>query len=303
MSHYRAISFGDEQYTFDNQVQLHLLAIKRVGTDIESTIQHKLSFMIHNRSLHKTVSKNIWLVCLSAVLMAFAVSFDAIAQGNVKKILIDVAHGQKFWNDPNDMKGMEADFIQRVKYMTGEITKNAESVNAGIGYIKGKIKPADLEKCDILFIHIPSAKYDADEVRVINEYLKKGGSLFLAMDADYWSTLEQTGVNEIVAPSGITFAADSPDTLSGGYTKRSEITDKKLKVTFHGGRIVNGGTPFCYTNQSEAHPFGTYAKLANGGKIVAMGDGMASLYMTSWRDVNDYQCSEFMHEVFAWLID
>jgi hypothetical protein len=227
---------------------------------------------------------------------------NATGQKNSKKILIDVAHGQKFWNDPNDMKGMDPNFVQRVKYMTGEITKSAASVNADIGYIKSKIKPADLETCDLLFIHIPSSKYDAEEARAIGEYLKKGGALFLAMDADYWSTLDQTGVNGIVSPAGITFEGDNPDTLSGGYTKPTKITDKKLKVTFHGGRIVKGGTPFCFTNQSETYPFGTFATLNSGGKIVAMGDGMVSLYMTSWKDVSDYQCSEFMHEVFAWLL-
>jgi hypothetical protein len=122
------------------------------------------------------------------------------------------------------------------------------------------------------------------------------------MDANYWSTLGQTGVNEIVSPVGIKFGEDCPDTLSGGYTKPSPITDKKLKVTYHGARIVNGGTPFCFGNQSETYPFGTFATVKNGGKVVAMGDGMVSLYMTSWKDVNDYQCSEFMHEVFAWLL-
>ena len=47
----------------------------------------------------------------------------------------------------------------------------------------------------------------------------------------------------------------------------------------------------------------TYKKLKNGGKIIVMGDGMVSLYMTSWDNVNDYQCSEFMHDVFKWLLN
>lgn len=218
------------------------------------------------------------------------------------RILIDVAHGQKFWNDPADMAGMDFKFIERVKYMTDQITQTATSVKAEVGYVKGKIKPADLATCDLLFIHIPSSKYDDDEVNAIKQYLQNGGALFLAMDANYWSTLEQTHVNDIISVSGITFGTDSPDTLSGGYTKPSLITDKKLKVTYHGGRIVKGGTPFCFNNQTEAYPFGTFTKLKNGGKIVVMGDGMVSLYMTSWKDVTDYQCQEFMQDVFAWLL-
>jgi hypothetical protein len=247
----------------------------------------------------KTIIKNICL-CLSVIYLASYTNKISAQASTVKHhLLIDVAHGQKFWNDPTAMTGMDPNFIQRVKYMTAEITKTATSVNADVGYIKNKIKPADLAKCDLLFIHLPSSKYDADEADAINQYVKNGGNLFLAMDANYWSTVEQTNINAIISPSGITFGTDSPDTLTGGYTKPSPITDKKLKVTYHGGRIVNGGTPFCYNN--DGNPFGTFASPGKG-KMVVMGDGMVSLYMTSWQGVNDYQCSEFMHEVFAWLL-
>lgn len=259
--------------------------------------------MIHQCLLVASPPKKISIKIYGIIGLLLAMfSTEVIAQGNSRKILIDVAHGQKFWNDPNDMKGMDPDFVERVKYMTREITKSAASVNADIGYLKAKIRPADLADCDLLFIHIPSSKYDKDEARVINDYLQKGGALFLAMDVDYWSTLDQTGINAIIAPSSITFGTDSPDTLSGGYTKPGLVTDKKMKVTFHGGRIVEGGTPFCFSNQSETYPFGTFTKVGNGGKIVVMGDGMVSLYMTSWKDVSDYQCSEFMHDVFSWLL-
>jgi hypothetical protein len=224
-----------------------------------------------------------------------------LAQTSSKKILIDIAHGQKFWNDPTAMAGSDANLVERIKYMTGQITKTAESVNGKVGYVKGKILPEQLATCDMLFIHLPSSKYDASEVAAIKDYLQKGGSLFLVMDVDYWSTLAQTNVNDIVSPYGITFANDSPDTLSGGFTKPGVITDNKLKVTYHGARLVKGGTPFCFNNQTQ-EPFGTFTQLKSGGKIVAMGDGMVSLYMTSWKDVDDYQCREFMHAVFAWLL-
>jgi len=247
----------------------------------------------------KTILKNIF-ICLSLVCIVSLPNRLLAQVGSAKHhVLIDVAHGQKFWNDPMAMKGMDPNFIERVKYMTTEITITAASVNADVGYIKNKIKPADLAKCDLLFIHLPSLKYDVDEAKAINQYVQNGGNLFLVMDVDYWSTLAQTNVNSIISPSGITFGTDSPDTLTGGYTKPSPITDKKLKVTYHGGRIVSGGTPFCYNN--DANPFGVFAT-SGKGKMVVMGDGMVSLYMTSWKGVNDYQCSEFMHDVFTWLL-
>jgi hypothetical protein len=220
-----------------------------------------------------------------------------------KLILMDIAHNQKFWNDPDNMKGKDPKQTERVHYMTNEIKKNASSLGAEIGYLKEKIKPDDLVKCDLLFIHIPSSKYEPEEIKAITQYIRKGGSLFLVMDEDYWSTLEQTNVNDLIKPFGIQYDNQSPDTLNGGYTKAGTITTKSLKITFSGGRIIKGGTPFCYSNQSERYPFGVYLPLENGGKIIVMGDGMTSLYMTSWKDVNNYQCSEFMNDVFNWLLN
>jgi hypothetical protein len=225
-----------------------------------------------------------------------------MGQAPSKKVLIDIAHGQRFWNDPNKMQGQDVNLVNRIKYMTEEIGKTAASVKREVGYVTGKIEPGQLAGCDILFIHLPSSQYAPDEVQAIKNYVNSGGSLFLVMDADFWSTLDQTNVNDIVTPYGITFKQNSPDTLTGGFTKPTAITDKKLKLTYHGARLVNGGTPFCFNNQSQ-EPFGTFTQLKNGGKIVAMGDGMLSLYMTSWKDVNDYQCQEFMQSVFAWLVE
>jgi hypothetical protein len=141
-----------------------------------------------NQSKMKTILKNI---CIGLSLVCF-VSFANKLLGQVASarhhVLIDVAHGQKFWNDPTAMPGMDPNFIERVKYMTAEITKTATSVNADVGYIKNKIKSTDLAKCDLLFIHLPSLKYEADEAKAINQYVQNGGNLFLVMDVDYWST-------------------------------------------------------------------------------------------------------------------
>ena len=235
------------------------------------------------------------------MLLLWAYTTPLIAQPPAKKVLIDISHGQRFWNDPNKMDGKDENLVKRIKYMTDEIVKTSTSVKREVGYVTGKIQSDQLATCDLLFIHLPSSKYAPDEIEAIKNYLQKGGSLFLVMDVDYWSTLEQTNVNDIVTPYGITFGNDSRDTLSGGYTKPGPLTGKKLKVTYHGARLVNGGTPFCFNNQSQ-EPFGTFIQLKNEGKIVAMGDGMASLYMTSWKDVNDYQCQELMQDIFAWLV-
>ncbi len=227
-----------------------------------------------------------------------------LAQTNTGKyhIYLDIAHGQRFWNDPQDMVAGAGQDLERVKYLTGQIETTAAAVGASVGYFKSKIKPVDLSDCDLLFIHIPSTSYHADEVNAIINYIRNGGALFLVMDADYWSTLKQTNVNQIISPFNIRFGANSADTLSGGFTKAGVLTSEALKVTYHGARTLSGGTPFTFNTQSQ-QPFGTYRDLKRGGKIAVMGDGMVSLYMTSWKDVKDYQCQEFMQAVFQWLLE
>lgn len=219
-----------------------------------------------------------------------------------KKIYMDLAHNQKFWNDPASMEDQADGQIERVKYMTDQLLKTANSFGAELLYLKEEIRPDHLTDCDLLFIHIPSSKYSPSEIKAIIQYLNNGGSLFLVMDEDYWSTLEDANVNEIIRSFDIQFGGLSPDTLTGGYTKAGVITKEALKISYHGGRIIKGGTPFCFNNQTEEYPFGTFTSLKNGGKIIVMGDGMVSLYTTSWQGVNDYQCSEFMHDVFQWLL-
>ena len=220
-----------------------------------------------------------------------------------KQVLVDIAHGQKFYNDPNGMKGQDSAMVQRVKYMTGEVSRNAAALNAEMRFQKGKISKEGLANCDLLFIHMPSSKYDAAEVQAIQQYLKKGGSMFIVMEVDYWSTLDQANVNDIVQPFGIVYKQDNPDgKSSGGYTEAGAVARKRFSIPYHGARTLEGGTPFCFSNQTKENPFGIYKNLDGGGKIIAMGDGMVSLYMTSWQGVNNYQCSEFMQDVFAWLL-
>ena len=232
-----------------------------------------------------------------------AVCANAQAPAPAKsRICMDVAHQQRFWHDPAEMAGMDAKVIERVKYMTGEFVKTATSVDARLSYLKKEVTPKDLEGCDLLFIHIPSAKYTSGEVSAISKYLASGGSLFLVMDQDMWSTLEQVNANDLIRPFGIQFGGESPDSLAGGHTKAGLVTDKSLKISYHGARTVTGGTPFCFNDRSDAHPFGTFMEVQNGGKVIVMGDGMVSLYMTSWEGVHDYQCQEFMQDAFRWLL-
>jgi hypothetical protein len=238
----------------------------------------------------------------SFLVFALLVAYWVDADGQKKTILVDVGHGQIFYSDPAEGKSNDLVNTERLKYMTGELSKSAEASNAKIAYQKSAITPDALAKADVLFIHVPSVKYTAEEVTAIQQFVGKGGSLFIVSEVDYWATLDKVNVNDILKPFGITFKGDHPDgNAVGGYSASTDVT-QKYKIPYHGARLVEGGTPFAYSDKSKENPFGVYKEVKGGGKIVAMGEGMVSLYMTSWQEVNDYQCAPFMGEVFGWLL-
>jgi hypothetical protein len=89
-------------------------------------------------------------------------------------------------------------------------------------------------------------------------------------------------------------------------------------VPFSGGRAVEGGTPFAFQLGKDgnlAQPFGAYKRLDNGGRIVVLGEGMASLFLGDPAGVrlsgvpNDpsgttywgKDSAIFMEEVLGWL--
>lgn len=243
----------------------------------------------------------------TAMLVTWALLYagTSLAQTSSAKqhIMVDVGHGQRFYSSPGTSTGNAVAPVERVNYMTGEIEKNASSLQAKVSYQKNALTTEGLAKSDVLFIHLPSAKFSAEEVKAVHQYLRKGGSLFLVMDVDYWSTLSQTNVNDLISPYGITYKNDNPDTeTNGGYAKSGPVASGQLSIPYHGARIVEGGTPFCFSKKTQDHPFGVYKELDGGGKIIVMGDGMASLYMKEWEGVT-YPCAEFMQRAFAWLLN
>lgn len=234
------------------------------------------------------------------VVLKICSSLGASAQQ--KKILVDVAHGQRFYSDPGDKVSTELVPTERLKYMTGELGKNAAAHNAEIRYLKTPITAEALSKTDLLFIHVPSKKYSAEECNAITDFLSKGGSLFIVIEEDYWATLAQVNANDIVEPLGITYSSNSPDRSSGGHSEPGKVTKNKYRIPYHGARAVDGGTPFAFSDDSARNPFGVFKELKGGGKVIAMGEGMVSLYMTSWQDISDYQCAPFMQDAIGWLL-
>ena len=183
------------------------------------------------------------------------------------------------------------------------IENTSASLNAQICFVNNQIEQEDLMDCKVLFIHVPTLKFEDEEVKSIISFVKNGGSLFLAMEEDYWTTLEETNVNDIIKPFGMQFGGLINDETIGGYSIVSELTPKSYKIPCQYGRIIKGGIPFCFSYASDKYSFGTYKKIDNGGKIVLMGDGMISLSLNSWEEVHDHQRNEFMISVLKWMLN
>lgn len=243
--------------------------------------------------------KSIFTFCAVSLLF---VCFGTKVLAQNRQILVDVGHGQKFYSDPADKLTSELVPTERLEYMVGELTKNAKSHNAEINYLKETITSEVLSKADLLFIHVPSIKYSEVECKAIHQFLENGGSLFIAVEEDYWATLEQVNANELVSPFGIKFSSNNPDQTVGGYSTPGTVTKKKYAIPFHGARLLDGGESFAFSDQSNPSSFAVFTEEKGGGKIIAMGEAMVSLYMTSWQDVNNYECAPFMQDVIGWLL-
>ncbi|MEL6974614.1 MAG: hypothetical protein AAGL29_04380 [Bacteroidota bacterium] len=239
---------------------------------------------------------------LVANLMAMFTIMSSWAQQEEKVVYMDLAHGQRMWNDPKQpVPNIGFSDSTRIQYMNEELSKTLKPYNAKVVFLKEDITYNELKKGHLLILHVPSLHYSRKEVKDIKKYVRKGGSLLMVMEADYWTDIDKTNVNEIIDGFGMQYGTQSKDTLFGGYTKKGDITSRKLKVVYELGRSIDGGEPFAFNSQTD-EAFGVYKELNNGGRLVVLGDAMASLYMTEWRGVAGYLCQEFMDGIYKWLL-
>ena len=147
--------------------------------------------------------------------------------------------------------------------------------------------------------------------------MKGGGSLLLVLDEERRQSLEKTGVNNIISPFGMKLTLDTEYLHNNGaVAKAGEINKADREVPFSGGRAVEGGTPFAFQLDKQGnpwHPFGSYRRLDTGGRIVVLGEGMASLFLGEpnavrlsgdQKNLTPYwgkDSSIFMEEVLSWL--
>jgi hypothetical protein len=219
--------------------------------------------------------------------------------GQVKpaRLVFDQAHGEQ--PPPNQLDSLARQLGLEIQTSAGPITAAA------------------LEGARILYLRAPSTEFTAAETAAIVAFVKGGGSLLLVLDEERRQSLEKTGVNNLISPFDMRL---TPDTEylhnNGAVAKAGEINKSDREVPFSGGRAVEGGTAFAYQLDREGkpwHPFGAYKRLDTGGRIVVLGEGMASLFLGDPKGVRlsgdqksltpywGKDSAIFMEEVLAWL--
>ena len=202
---------------------------------------------------------------LFAVLGFCLISTPAVATQEAKpvRLVYDQAHGQEPPPEPFDALarklGLEVDASSR------------------------RLDAAALEGARILYLRAPSEEFTAAEREAIVAFVQGGGSLFLILDEERRQSLEKTGVNHLIAPFGIRLTPDTEYVHNcGGIATTGEVNKESRELPYSGGRAVEGGTPFAFQLDKEgkpAQPFGAYLRLDQGGRIVVLGEGMASLFL------------------------
>lgn len=235
---------------------------------------------------------------LAAVGLCLVAAHDLLAQPTAPHLLVfDQAHGEQ--PPPPQLAPI-------AKKLGLEVQTSTAPIDAKV-----------LERARILYLRAPSQQFTATETEAIVTFIKAGGSLLLVLDEERRQSLEKTGVNNLIRPFDMRLTLDTEYLHNNGAVgKAGEINQADREVPFSGGRAVEGGTPFAFQLDKEGkpwHPFGAYKRLDNGGRIVALGEGMASLFLGDPNgvrlsgDLNNLtpywgkDSTIFMEEVLTWL--
>jgi hypothetical protein len=235
-----------------------------------------------------------------AVVLA-TVGAPARAQDDAGKIYFDLAHGQF---DP-----------------PGGLEPIAKQLNLKLIPSKKDqpITPERLNGFRLLFLRAPSAAFGDDEKKAILEFLRTGGSLFLVLDEERRQSLKKTGVNDLIEPFGLKLTQDTEYVHNcGALAKKGDIHAADREIPYSGGRAVEGGSAFAWQLDKAGNPAqacAAHKTLEGGGRIVVMGEGMASLFLGTKEGVRltgeprdsakttywGKDSAAFNEEVLAWL--
>jgi hypothetical protein len=180
----------------------------------------------------------------------------------------------------------------------------------------GGITPEALAGFELVYLRAPNKAFHESEKQALIAFVKAGGSLLVVLDEEQRQKLAVVGLNDVIGPFGLKLSGDTPHIVNtGAIAKAGEINKADREIPYDGGREVFGGTPFAYQLDRDgkpAQPYAAYVKLGSG-RIVVMGEGMASLFLgvpdavrlTVEPDHSKWWGKDsriFMEEVLTWLL-
>ncbi len=196
------------------------------------------------------------------------------------------------------------------------------AAKAGFGLVvtEAPLTATALKNVQLLYLRAPMTGMSSEEKEAVIGFVKAGGSLLVVVDEELRQPLATSGVNDVIAPFGMKLTPDTPYLHNcGAIAVAGEIHRVAREIPYSGGRAIEGGTAFAFQLDREGkqgQAFAAYQKVEGGGRVVAMGEGMASLFLgvangerltgvprdaartTYWGK----DSTVFMQEVIAWLI-
>jgi hypothetical protein len=183
----------------------------------------------------------------------------------------------------------------------------------------GPLTAEVLRGAHLLYLRTPTKPYADDEKKAIVEFVRAGGSLLVVMDEERRTSLDATGINDVIRPLGFELSADSEYLHNtGALAKSGPINRADRELPYSGGRAVTGGTAFAWQLDRDgkpAQPFASHAQLGSA-RVIVMAEAMASAFLGKPEGVRltgvprDPQntvfwgkdSAVFTEEVFAWLL-
>ena len=237
----------------------------------------------------------LWLITVLATLL----SSVADAQSAVR-ICTDLVHGQA---------------------PPGDYVSIAMKLGVAVTPLAAPITADTLERCRMLLVLVPGKEFTANERDAIVGFVRAGGSLLLAFDEERRTPLETTRVNDLIAAFGLKLTADTEYLHNtGALAKKGMINAADRELPYSGGRAVEGGTPFGWQLDRDAEAgqaFAAYATVGDRGRVIVLGDGMATLLLGTPAGVRltgvprdparttywGKDSSIFVEELLTWLVE
>lgn len=244
---------------------------------------------------------------LTLLMVNVTILFSITAQVQTKTVLLDVSHDFK-----TEYTKVNPKIFEEYK----ELIQCRLGTNLVINENK-ELSTTLLATADVVIILSPLAKSSLKNLTQTERtslvtYVKKGGKLILFTDEDNRMNIDAFGANDVINPFGMHLGADL-DKLHDvtAISIVGEVIKGKYELPYTGSRELIGGIPISVRNSSGGFVHGAYAKLDNGGKIVAFGETMVGLFMggvvmtrpdgsiVRWSGKDDKQ---FMQELIEWML-